>query len=148
VHARVWGRQQPRGAQQPDQALGLSVDHRLSSKLTTGWRYAKNSYVEAFDETTGTRWALNTYDWEASAAIEATNYNPRNLKERCGLGYARTNKQDGSYRDVVELYHRVPLTPNFALGWHYQAAFETPAGLGVDGLPASHTLGLRAQSTF
>lgn len=148
AHVRVWGRQQPRGANQPDQALGLSVDHRLSSQLTTGWRYAKNSYVEAYDQATDTRSAVNTYDWAASAVIELSNYDPKNLKARIGAGYARTNKQSGAYTDVVELYNRVPLTPNFAAGLHYQASFQTPAGLGVDGLPASHTVGLRVQSTF
>lgn len=149
AHWRVWARQQPRGANQPDQALGLSTDHRLTSKLTTFWRYAKNSYVEAYDEATDTRWAVNTYDWAASGGFELTNFNPRNLKERVGIAYGRTQKQDGAYADVAELYHRLPLTPNFAVGLHYQAGFSNiPAGLGLDGLPPTHTIGLRVQSNY
>ena len=44
---RLWARQEPRGSEQPDQAFGLSVDHRVTTQLTSFWRYAKNSYVES-----------------------------------------------------------------------------------------------------
>lgn len=147
-HTRVWARQQPRGSQQPDQALGFSTDHRLSTCLSVFGRYAKSSYVEAYDEATDTHGALNAYDWAASAGLELTNFNRRNLKERLGVAYGRTQGQDGAYTDELEIYNRIPLTPNFAVGLHYQAAFSLPAGLGLDGNPSSHTVGLRVQSTY
>jgi hypothetical protein len=149
AHWRMWGRQQPRGANQPDQALGLSVDHRVSTRLSTFWRYAKNSYVEAFDEAADLRWAVNTHDWAASGGFELTNFNPRNLKEKLGVAYGRTVLQDQSYGDVAEAYWRLPLTPNFAASLHYQAGFSNiPAGLGLDGNPPTHTVGLRVQANY
>jgi len=147
-HVRVWGRQQPRSATGesniPDQALGVSTDHRMTSRLTAFGRYAKNSYVE---DAAGV--ALNTYDWAASTGFELGNFNPKNLKERLGIAYGRTQKQDGSSEDVAEYYHRIPLTPNFAFSLHYQAAFSRiPAGLGLDALPPTHTVGLRIKATY
>lgn len=145
---RVWGRQLPRGSKQLDQALGFSVDHRFTQDLTAFGRYSKNSYVEAYDEATGSRVALNAYDWSASGGFELANFRAGNLKERIGIAYGRSAKQDGSSEDLVEVYHRLPLTPNFAVGMHYQAAFSRLQGTGLDPLPASHTLGLRVQSNY
>jgi hypothetical protein len=147
-HWRVWGRQQPRGTQQPDQAVGVSMDHRFTSKFSVFGRYGKSSYVEAYDEVTDSRFALNPLDWHASGGLELSNFNPRNLKERLGLAYGRSESQGGATEDRAEFYNRVPLTPNFAFGFHYQAAFNRVQGIGLDALPDSHSVSLRVQATY
>lgn len=146
---RLWGRQQPRGSQQPNQALGLSVDHRSTARLTTFARYAKSSYVEAFDGATGVRRAINAIDWSAQGGVELGNFIESLLKERIGAAFGRTQMQDGSSEEYAELYTRLPLTNNFALGLHYQGVFSRiPAGIALNAMPNIHCLGLRVQSSY
>lgn len=144
---RVWARQQPRGSQQPDQAVGVSVDHRLNTKLNSFWRYAKNSYVE---DASGA--ALNPLDWAASAGLELTNFSYAHLKDRVGLAYGRTDAQDGSYEDFSELYYRSVLTNNFNVSVHAQGIFNRVqgpvAGAQLGALPNLFVLGLRTQVSY
>lgn len=150
AHLRAWARQQPRGSQQPDQAVGLSADHRFNPLVTAFARYAKNSYVESYDEATDTRVAINLLDWAASGGLELTNFYKPNLKARVGLAYGRTAAQDTSSMDSAELYARVPLTPNLACSLHYLTSFSIMAlgPMGLEGMPATHTVGLRVQSAY
>jgi hypothetical protein len=145
--ARVWARQQPRGSQQPDQAFGFSVDHRLSTKLNSFWRYAKSSYIE---DASGA--ALNALDWSASAGLELGNLSYAHLKDRIGLAYGRTDEQSGSYEDFSELYYKTVLTNNFNVSVHGQAIFDrvraSVGGVQPDALPNLFVLGLRTQVSY
>jgi hypothetical protein len=144
---RVWARQQPRGSQQPDQAVGLSMDQRVTPQLNVFGRYAKSSYVE---DASGM--ALNMLDWSASAGLELTNFSYAHLKDRVGLAYGRTDAQSGSYEDFSELYYRTVLTNNFNVSAHLQSVFnrvQAPmAGVQPDALPNLFVLGLRTQVSY
>ena len=149
ARARIWARQQPRGANQPDQALGLSVDHRLTPKLTTFWRYGKSGYVEAYDATTDSRAALNKYDWAASGGFEVGNMSRTHLKDHIGVAYGRNDLQNGDREDFTELYYKTVLTNNFAVSLHGQGVFNRVRGaLATDALPNIFALGLRTQVSY
>lgn len=144
---RVWVRQQPRGAEQPDQALGFSTDRRVSTHLSTFLRYAKSSYVEAFDPFSGTHYAINKYDWAASGGVEIGNLSPRHSKDRIGLAYGRNVLQTGDLDDFAEAYFRTVLTPNFSVSAHAQGIFNrvrsaTPTENSL------FSLGLRTQLSY
>jgi hypothetical protein len=146
---RVWARQQPRGSNQPDQALGVSMDHRLTPRLTAFGRYAKQGYVEAYDSSTDARIALNSADWAASGGLELGNMWARHAKDRLGLGYGRNQGQAGGANDFAEAYYKVVLTPGFTVSLHGQGIFSRlQAGLGLDALPNIYALGLRTQVSY
>jgi hypothetical protein len=141
---RVWARQQPRGTEQPDQALGLSVDHRVTPRLTTFWRYAKNSYQE---DATGA--AINGFDWAASGGLELGNFAARRLKDRLGVGYGRDVSQGGSQEEFAELYYKLALTSGFSLSLHGQGIFNrVRSGPGVDAAAPIFALGVRTQMAY
>lgn len=160
---RVWGRQLSRGSQQPDQAVGVSADHRLTTKLTAFGRYAKNSYVEAFeaeylDAATATlipetpRVALNIHDWTASGGLELGYFNPYRLHDKIGLAYGRTDYQGMASEQFAEVYIKTVLTPNFTISLHGQGTFSRTVQMSptaaldptvidpVTGLPGDPTL--------
>lgn len=156
---RAWGRQLPRGSQQLDQALGFSYDHRLSTRLSAFGRYAKNSYVESYDEATDTRAAINAYDWSASGGLELAYLVPRRLRDKVGLAYGRSDRQDGSSEQAAELYYRSELTPNFSVSLHGQGAFSrlvaqadaatlAAAPEANDALPNAWTTTLRVLASY
>jgi hypothetical protein len=146
---RIWGRQQPRGSGQPDDALGLSTDHRWTPQWTTFGRYAKSSYVDGFDAGTGSHMALNKYDWTASAGLELGNFALKHLKDRIGLAYGRNDLQSayGSYEDFTEIYYKTVLTTNFSLSLHGQSVFDRVQS-GGSALPNIFALGLRTQISY
>jgi hypothetical protein len=134
---RVWGRQQPRGDGQPGQALGASLDQRLSPRVTAFGRYAKTTYAET------------AYDWAASAGIELGNLSRTHLKDRIGLAYGRNDLQSGDREDFSELYYKTVLTNNFTVSLHGQGVFNRVQGaLAADALPNIFALGLRTQVSY
>jgi len=134
-HARVWARQLPRGDQQPDQALGVSWDHRLGVKTTLFGRYAKSSYVEAYDAAADARYALNSLDWSASGGVELSYLLPRRLRDKVGLGYGRNERQDRSSEQFAEAYYKASLTPNVSVSLDLQGTFSrTVADAGAAAL--------------
>lgn len=168
AHLRVWGRQQPRGSQQLDQALGLSYDHRLSPGLTAFGRYGKSSYVEAYtpedlaNSVPEARVALNPLDWSASGGFELAYFSTRRLRDTTGLAYGRTEQQGGASEQYAELYYKTVLTPNFSLSLHGQGTFSrTVADAGAaaldpatgnpalnDALPNAWSTGLRVLASY
>ncbi len=168
THLRVWARQQPRGSQQPDQAVGISYDHRINTKLTAFGRYGKSSYVEAYtpedlaNSIPESRVALNLLDWSASGGLELGYFNPRRLKDKIGIAYGRTEQQGGASEQFTELYLKTVLTPNFSVSLHGQGTFSrTVVDAGAvaldpltgnpalnDALPNAWIAGLRAQVSY
>lgn len=147
AHVRVWARQQPRGAGQPDQALGISDDHRITTRLTTFWRYSKQGYVEAFDG--ASRTAANVHDWSASAGFELGNLWVQHAKDRFGAAYGRNDEQNGDYEDFSEVYYKTVLTPGFTISLHGQGVFDRVRGAANAGaLPNIFALGLRTQLAY
>lgn len=167
-HLRAWARQQPRGSQQPDQALGFSYDHRLTTKLGAFGRYAKSSYVEAYtpedliNAIPESRVAINTLDWAASGGLELSYFLERRLKDKVGLAYGRTEQQTGSSEQFAELYYKGVLTPGFSISLHGQGIFSrTVADAGAaaldpltgnpalnDALPNAWSAGIRTQLSY
>lgn len=163
-HWRVWARQQPRGAQQPDQALGLSVDHRLSTRVTAFGRYSKSSYIDAYDEAADTRFALNPLDWSASGGVELSYLLPKRLNDKVGLGYGLTEAQGGPTEQFAELYYKAQLTRNLSLSLSGQGTFSRTVAMTTDpalldpalggdptlndALPNLWTLGVRVLASY
>jgi hypothetical protein len=146
---RVWARQQPRGSGQPDQAVGLSMDQRISPKLNGFVRYAKQGYIEAYDSATDTRIALNANDWAASGGFELGNLWAQHAKDRVGLAYGRNRAQNGNAEDFSELYYKTVLTPGFTVSMHGQGIFSRVQGTpATDALPNIFALGLRTQVSY
>jgi hypothetical protein len=157
-HWRVWARQQPRGDGQPDQAVGLSADHRLSTKLTAFGRYSKNSYVESYtpedlaNAVAESRVAVNQYDWSGSGGFELAHFLRSRLNDKAGLAWGRTDEQGGASEQYGELYYKLQLTGNLGISLHGQGTFSRvvapsdPALLDptvidpVTGLPGDPTL--------
>ncbi len=141
LQLRIWARQQPRGSQQPDQALGLSYDHRISPKVMLFGRYGKQSYIEAYDELSDSRYALNTQDWTASGGVEFVNFIPKRIKDKAGLAYGRTDLQGGTHEQFTEAYYQAELTPNFTLGAFGKGLFSRTVPMTSDPLLIDPTLG-------
>jgi hypothetical protein len=149
---RVWVRDLPYNGVAPDQALGLSADHRITPWLNAFWRYAKNSHVEgqALDVFGNTVYFdMNTYDWAASGGFELGNLSKRRLKDRIGLAYGRNVEQSGSCEEFSEVYYKTVLTPNFTISLHGQAVFDRlNVGPPADTLTPIFALGLRTQVSY
>lgn len=176
-HARVWARQLPRGPQQPDQALGISWDHRLTTRLTAFARYGKSSYVESFtpEDTANAipespRVALNTIDWTASGGLEIGYLLKKRLRDKVGLAYGRTDMQGFVSEQFTEIYYKASITPGFSVsllgqGIHSRTVAMSPAEAldpnGIDpntgnpgiptlndALPNAWTVGIRTQLSY
>lgn len=168
-HLRVWARQQPRGSHQPDQALGLSYDHRLTQQVMAFGRYGKNSYVESYTPEDSanaipeSRVAVNALDWSASGGVELGYFSAKRLRDKVGLAYGRTEQQTGASEQFSEVYYRTVLTPNFSVSLHGQGLFSRtvpqsgPALLDPslggdpalnDALPNAWTVGIRVLASY
>jgi hypothetical protein len=127
MNLRLWARQQPRLEQQPDQALGVSYDHRVTPKVTLFGRYAKNSYVE---DASGL--ALNSDDWSASGGLELGFFAKHSLRDKVGAGFGQNSKQGGHGEQFAELYYKKVLTPNFQVSLIGQGTFSRTVAMNTD----------------